>query len=61
MNKLELKKMNHSITLYVALREAVQRLVFSRRFVRESITRSQALSVRRNLKQLEKENTTSMY
>ena len=35
----------------------MQRLVFSRRFARESITRNQALDVRRNLKLLENANT----
>ena len=37
-----------------------QRQVSSRRFVRENTTRSQALSVRKNLKQLEKESTISV-
>ena len=41
-------------------RETVQRLVFSRRFVRESTTRNQALDVKRNLKLLENVNITNM-
>ena len=37
-------------------REAVQRLVYSRRFVKENITKNQALSVRKNLKLQENAN-----
>ena len=45
---------------YADSKETVQRLVFSRRFVRESTTRNQALDVKRNLKLLENVNITNM-
>ena len=41
--------------LYADSKETVRRQVFSRRFVRENITKNQALDVKRNLKLLELE------
>lgn len=44
--------MRHWITLYVVSKEIVRKLVSSRKFVKESIMRSQAFVVRRSLRQL---------
>ena len=43
---------------YVVLKEAAQKLEYSRKSVRESITRSQAFDVRKNPKRLENVNIT---
>ena len=44
---------------YADLREIAQKLAFSRKFVRENITKSQALDVRRSLKPLENVSITN--
>lgn len=52
--------MRRWIALCAVSREIAQKLVFSRRFERESITKSRALDVRKNLKLLANVNLTNV-
>ena len=51
--------MKHWTAHYVDLNVAVQKQEFSRKSVKESITRNQAFVVKRNLKLLENVNLTN--